>query len=421
MQSQQIQSIPDEGKIDIHKRRSQFLRALEKLRTDELINPDNKQLLLNFIRECTLGKTVKGKGKKKIGPARCLKYIEILTKVSSWLDKSFDRITEKDMEEFVEALESDKFHSRFGRPYADETKADIKKSIKKFWKWKDGNCRIYPEIVEWIDTTVSQKEIPALSREEVEKLIEHSPSSRMKALIMVLFDSGARIEELLNVRLKNEHIHWNDHIGCYMIRLEFSKTKPRTISLPLSAKYLKEWLDSHPMKGNPQAQLFPMSYDNLRMALYRLAKKTLGKRVTPHILRHSSATFYANKLNHYQLCYRYGWTMSSDQVNCYIDRAGILEKETAGIITKSEIDKANIESRQLQEQVTQLREANEQLGQDMSSVMKELRLLKEGKGFMTLLMSLKQQQEKMAEVLKERFGKEFDLVIPRFAKTDYNA
>ena len=133
---------------------------------------------------------------------------------------------------------------------------------------------------------------------------------------MVLFDSGARAEELLNVRLKREHVFWKEDLNCYMIRLEYSKTKPRTISLPLSTSYMTSWLEVHPAKDNPQAQLFPMTYPAMKMVVSRLGRRALGKRVTPHMLRHSSATFYANKLkNPYKLCYRYGWTMASEMVS----------------------------------------------------------------------------------------------------------
>lgn len=126
---------------------------------------------------------------------------------------------------------------------------------------------------------------------------------------MVLFDSGARINELLNVRLKREYIFWKEDIGCYMLRLEFSKTKSRTISIPLSTKYLKNWLDEHPARGNPQAQLFPMTYDSVRMVISRLGKRILEKRVTPHLLRHSSATLSEvltmEKLNSKKDCTRF--------------------------------------------------------------------------------------------------------------------
>ncbi len=388
-------SIPPEGKIEIHQRKAQFCRTLERLKIDASINSENKQLILDFVRDCTLGKTVKGKSKKKIGPARCLKYIDILTLVSNWFGESFNAVTETSMEKIIEALEADQFKSRTRKPFADETKADIKKTIKKFWKWKDGDNSHYPGLVQWIDISVPHKEIPAISRDEVEKLIESTPGPRQKALLMVLFDSGARIEELLNVRIKPEHVYWKEEIGCYMIRLEYSKTKPRTISLPLSTKYLRSWLQNHPYKDNPLSQLFPVTYASLRVFLNRLGKKILQKRVSPHLLRHSSATYYANKLNHYQLCYRYGWTMSSDMVTRYIDRAGIIEQQTAGIVTKSEIEMASSESRQLKEQVIQLREANEQLMVGLNSVKTELQLLKDGKGLMKLLMSIRLQKKEI--------------------------
>lgn len=391
MESKQSTPIHEEGKIDIHHRVEQYRRALEKFEIDKTIIPENKERISNFLRDCTLGKTVKGKSKKKIGPARCLKYLSMLTRISTELKKPFDHVTQTDMEEFVQNLEEGRMLTRSNRPFSDESKADYKKTIKKFWKWKDGNNTHYPEIVEWLDTSVKVKEIPALSREEVDKLIEASPSARQRALIMVLFDSGARIEELLNVRLKSEHVMWKEDVGCYMIRLEFSKTKPRTISLPLSTKYMREWLEVHPAKGNAQAQLFPITYGNLRMILYRLGKRVLNKRVTAHVLRHSSATFFANKLNHYQLCNRYGWTMSSDQVNRYIDRASILEEQTTMLIKSDEITQAQVQNKAISEELSLLKERNETLERQLSVLTGKFKGSESGESFLRLLNDLADQ------------------------------
>lgn len=219
------------GKIDIHHRQVKFEQSLNRLKKNKEINLTNKNIILSFIRDCGLGKTVIGKAKKKIGPARCSKYIRILLQLSEFFKKSFDEITQLDMENFVEKLENNKIRTIKGKPYSEETKADIKKTIKKFWKWKDGKNKVYPELVEWIDTYVTVKDVHALSRGEVEKMIESTSNPRDKALLMVFFDSGARAQELLNVRLMKEHLFWKESTGCYMIRLEYSKTKPRTISL----------------------------------------------------------------------------------------------------------------------------------------------------------------------------------------------
>ena len=406
--------IYSEGKIDIHNRKSVFNTAISSLKSNQEIHPENKELILQFIRDCTLGKTVIGKSKKKISTVTCLKHLSALKLLCREIKKSFNKIKIKDMEEFIQHLENDLILTKQGSAYSDETKVGIKKSIKKFWKWKDGENKRYPKIVDWIDTYVQVKDVPALSRAEIEKMISYASNPRDKALIMVLFDSGARAEELLNVRLKKEHLIWKDDLNCYVMRLEYSKTKPRTISLPLSTEVINEWLAVHPLKGNSQAQLFPMKYGNLRMFIKRIGWRILRKRVTPHMLRHSSATFYANKLGRYQLCYRYGWAMSSDMVDRYLDREGLLEASTPGIIHEEELGRVNKEDLKLKEQLALVNEAYSEVNNRLNEVMEELNDYKNCKHLIVNLARLMGREK----ALKESIGnyEKFDTVLPKLVK-----
>jgi len=375
------------GKIDIHGRAKQYENAIEKLRVDKTLDPENREMILKFLRDCRLGKTLKGRARKKIGPARCLKYLGILKLLSAAFAKPFDLVTMDDMEGFVEGLEADRLLTKKGTPFSEASKSDIRKAIKKFWKWKDGACRHYPDLVEWIETCEPVKEVPALSRREIERIVDATASPRDRALIMLLFDSGARIEELLNVRLKAEHLFWKESAGCYMIRLEFSKTKPRTISIPLSTKVLRSWLEVHPFSSNPDAQLFPMSYPSVRAQIARAAKKALGKRVTAHMLRHSSATYYANMIkNRYKLCYRYGWAMSSDMVDRYLDREGLMEEETAEAVIGDEVSKAKTENVKLKEELVLMKETHEDLLARFEKLESQLSGLESGRGIMSMLL-----------------------------------
>lgn len=412
-------TIHPEGKIDIHHRSEKYEKAFALLEQDGLVIPENRSLISTFLKDCFLGKAVAGRGKKKIGVARCLKYLGMLKQLSEWFGKPFSVVSNADMESFVKRLESGGIRAKNGRQFSEATKGDIKKTIKKFWKWKDGNNRAYPELVEWIDTTVSMKEVSALTRREVEALIDAAANTRDKALIMVLFDSGARAEELLNVRLKKEHVYWKDEIGCFMIRLEFSKTKPRTVSLPLSETYLKRWLEVHPAKGNPDAQLFPMAYAAMKMTVWRLGNKVLGKRVTPHMLRHSSATYYANRLKSpYKMCYRYGWTMASKEVNRYVDREGILETETAETVKADETTKVVRENQRLREELVELRDSQGELQGKFDSLNKEMAELRNGKGIMRLILSALEKegigQGDFAELGKLRL----QALLPEVQSTD---
>ncbi len=378
-------------KKDIHNREKYFITASTNLEADQVIIKENREFILNFIRDCRLGKTLKNRQKKSIGVARCLKYIQILKKISAWLDKPFNKVTQSDMEKLIEALENDQYcidvksnnqQMPKTRKYAHSTKLDYKKTIRKFYKWLFGNNKHYPELVDWIDTYDIVKEVPALTREQVEKLADIS-NIRDKAIIMFLFDSGARIEETLNIRIKD----LTKTEDTYKVRIVVSKTKPRTIHLPICSKYLELWLQNHQDKTDEDF-LFPINYNSLRIMLHRKSKILSNKTVTPHILRHSSATYYANHLSHFQLCYRYGWSMASKMPNRYLDREGIFEQETTKIIQTNDISNLEKQNQLLKEEISHIKEFNQELSLEFDQLKEKLDNITKGKEFVQFLNSI---------------------------------
>jgi integrase len=364
--------------IDIHNRKAAFEKALEKLKHDTTLIPENKKLAIKFIEDARLGKTVKNRAKKKIGYSRCLKYIIEVRKLSGWFGKPFDAVTVRDMEKVIGSLEEDKYKAMGAdgerRNYSDNSKLDFKKAIRKLFRWLHGESKKFYDLTSWIDMHETQQEIPALSREEVERMANEC-DTRDKTIILVLFDSGARIEELMNVRLGD--ITKKEDGGYYMLRIRISKTKPRTISVPICTQVLDNWLGIHPDKGNPSALLFPVEYDAVRMMLRRVGARILKKHVYPHLLRHSSATYYCHKLNQYQLCYRYGWSMASAQPARYIDREGIREEETAELIRTDDVNKLKKAVQETNENYARLREENESLRKLMTRIAPTARIVSE--------------------------------------------
>lgn len=402
-------------KKDIHNRERDFKNAQKRLEKDQTLNDHNRKLIQKFIRDCRLGKTLRNRQKKVIGVARCSKYIQILIRISSWLNKPFDKVVQEDMEKLIEDLENNVYKCDFSwknsqstkpKNLSHATKVIYKITIKKFYKWLFGNNQHYPELVEWIETYDNPVEIHAIRREEVKKLVDAS-KVRDKAIIMFLFDSGARVEEFLNIRIadlsKNEEV--------YKVRIVHSKTKPRTVHLPICSKYLELWLEEY-KPNDDQNFLFPMNYDTLRMMLHRITKKVLNKSVTPHILRHSSATYYSHLLNHYQLCYRYGWTMASKMVNRYLDREGIFEEDTPKIIKKNDISNLENQNQSLKEELSMIKESNSEISLELEKQKSKLNDLFEGKNFTKLIFALSENQRKMSSSFDRVKGKKFDIILP---------
>jgi integrase len=364
-----VRHMEEEKFIESQNRQRIYERAVARLRADSEVSDRNKELVLSFVRDATLGKTIVGRAKKKVGPARLFGYLTHLRHLMEFLRKDLDAVTQADMERFIEALEGGAIRSKGTRmvgrekpristePISARYKVDIKYTVKLFYKWLWGDSRQYPRIVEWIDTFIQPKEIPALTHDEVKRMMDRASSPKHRALIQVLFDGGFRIGELLNVRLSHVWLRAVDPTNasdrCFAIRVPFSKTLRRTVILPMdeSTRWLRLWLEDHPARPavrddgtlsatDLSAQLFPMTENAARMILGRVGRRALGKRVYPHLMRHTSATYWANKLPHFKLCKRFGWSMTSKMPQRYIDREGVDELDVARIYRESTTHKA---------------------------------------------------------------------------------
>jgi integrase len=354
----------EEEYIPLRDHQRDYERAIARLKSDPDVTARSKELVVSFLRDALLGKTVVGRAKKKIGQSRLVGYINQLYPFLRFLKKDLDKITQEDMEAFIEALETDQIRTRTTRfagrensvtntPFSPRGKVDIKISVRRFYRWLWGDCKTYPKIVEWIDTYAKPKEVPALTEREVDRMLDRCRIPVQKALIQVLFDGGFRIGELLNVRLRHVRVRnfdVNDPTKkCFLLRVPYSKTLPRTVVMPMHAttKWLSLWLEDHPAHPivladgtidakDTSIQLFPMKIHAVRAALTRAGQQALGKRVYPHLMRHTSATYWSNKLSYFKICKRFGWTMTSTMPQKYIDREGVDEYEVVQIYNKSE-------------------------------------------------------------------------------------
>jgi integrase len=294
--------------------------------------------LRRFVEQLALGKVNPG---KQICEARQVKYLDLLKIPLQFFRKATDRITVRDVERFEKALSTDQVRSwQKDAPYAPSTKADIRQVLKVYLRWRLGQARAL-QLAGWLDTRERPKTPEFLREEEVERLLRHCRTPQQRYVLTLLFDSGARAEEFINIRLEDLRLpEGKENFVKLTLKEEYSKTKGRTIalywcrSLPAISTYLQERRGQGMAATDP---VFPGNYDALRMFLRRLGRRVLGKPVHPHLFRHSSATYYASKLNRQELCYRYGWRFSSDMPDVYISRAGMENHQLDEKFTQTEL------------------------------------------------------------------------------------
>jgi len=373
--------------IDIHRLDRHMANKYRAITSDPDLSESNRDLILRYLKDSELGKTIKKGQKRKIGAGRNLQAAGYLYKMcKDWFKKDLDKVTEKDMEEFILKFDRGEHLTQYNRPYSSESKSNIKKFIKKFYKWLLGNGRFYPELVDWIDTSKRESQVKAIPRLKngVQDIVDLIPDIKRKALVRVAFDSGFRQGELLNCRIRDLEI---TEEGNYYLTCRYSKTKARTVSLPFSSKILERWLKEHPKKDQPDAQLWQISRPMYYKTVKLYGKKAHKMNITVHMIRHTSATFWAPKLDRTTFCKRFGWSYSSGMPDRYIDFSKINENK---IIDAVKIERYSEVQKELEEQKVQnmnLKESFKRQEQEFKELKKLLLAIAEEKKIDTLLSS----------------------------------
>lgn len=309
-----------EPRRDIHNYERNYKRVKERIK-ESRISLKNQQLIFEFNRTCTL---------ERLSISRKIRIISILIQLArDYLKKDFDKASKEDLKELILELDSKEELSVW-------TKHTYKSILKKFYKWlvygdeyKDRPD--YPEIISWMKANVSEKEKPKvkasdiLTEEETEKLIQVAEHPRDKAFISMLYELGARIGEIGNLRIKD--VSRDKH--SFIVDLQ-GKTGHRTPRIVISDPYLSAWLNVHPLRDDPTAPLWVMIgdrnknqrmvYGSFRALVLRIVKKSrIKKRVYPHLFRHTRAThLLANKqVNESQAKVYFGWMPSSNMLSEY--------------------------------------------------------------------------------------------------------
>lgn len=152
-------------------------------------------------------------------------------------------------------------------------------AIRRWFKWRGKSIELdYP-------TSSYYKEPEYLEIDEVEKVIAACRTPLERALVILLFDTGVRISELLGIDV--DDVDWKRKLIC-VVRKGGGESFVNVSDKGLQA--LKQWLDSR--QFNTQKVFGSIEYYPTWRLLKSIGKRSgLDANVHPHIFRHSRAIF----------------------------------------------------------------------------------------------------------------------------------
>jgi integrase/recombinase XerD len=134
----------------------------------------------------------------------------------------------------------------------------------------------------------NEKKIPSvLTKQEVIQLINSSKTTKSKLILQMLYSSGIRVSELVN--LKKQDLDFNENIG-WVRSGKGKKDRMFILSKKLSIK-LKKYTEKHSDWHYIFSENKPLSTRNIQKIVQKAAFfANINKDVHPHTLRHSFAT-----------------------------------------------------------------------------------------------------------------------------------
>jgi site-specific recombinase XerD len=275
----------------------------------------NKEIIRNYYKKLRI---------ERYAVDTIFTRLAILRFIIEHYSKDFDDITQQDVDDLLFEIEVGK--TVWGKESSPATKAMKRQCLRSFLIFlfdkqilKD---KLYEDIsVKIPKTTVTADDI--YTEVEVNAMIGQAINPRDKAFIALLYDAGGRIGEILPMKLKQVEDRKNE------IEITVTgKTGTRALLLDFSIFYVRQWINSHPDKNNPEAYLWchvndwgregHIEYDTMLKNLKRIGQKAgITKRVYNHAFRHSSVTKDAEYLTEALNKNKHGWTPSSPMLSNY--------------------------------------------------------------------------------------------------------
>jgi len=313
-----------ESGIDLHGWEKSLESAKRDLKRSSISKKD-KELILRFSNFKRISDNV-GAGRRTRYVHNMMLFAE---KLHDLTGKILETATREDIERLVTDFyeNSEEWNRRQKKKLGEGSMRLYLVILKTFYAWLKREKN--PEITSWIRPPRPQskklKPDDIITWEDAVRLSRAAFNHRDKALPLVLWESGVRIGELLSMSIEDVEMLDNGTI----LHIFESKTEKRDVGIKKSVPALGDWLQNHPLRGNPGAPLWVNLGGNHKRASDGLVRRILAneagrarldKNVNPHRFRKSTASIFATNgmFSEAELKRRMGWTPDSKMLGIYV-------------------------------------------------------------------------------------------------------
>lgn len=247
------------------------------------------------------------------------------------IDFYLPEASEKELMQLVRKINQDNISEE---SHSVWTLCEYKKALKAFYRWETGEW--HPDKLSFMRVHPKEAEKPKIDNSElldvrmVEKMINAASNPRDKVFLGMLWDSGARISELLSLQWK-DLVYENDLM---QVRFRNGKNGPRKIFLAESVPLIRQWRSwkQRHCSIEPGMPIFTnyRPYDSSSFLSYRNGRKQIVDirdrvdipdriKTNPHAWRKARATDMASRgMTQPNMNAWFGWTPGSNASAYYI-------------------------------------------------------------------------------------------------------
>ena len=209
-------------------------------------------------------------------PNTIKQYGLILRNFQEFCGKPVDKVSRHEIVRYLN-------HLMFEQKRSKEYVSNIMSIIKSFYSFLGENEYITTNPTKGINAVKIDKKAPIyLTQDEMQALIDTAMSPRDNLIVKMLYATGVRVSELVNIRKQDIDLDRNT------IKVFGKGAKERVVLLP---EVLKSQLEAYCRGFSNDQRLFELNIRTVERDIKTLAARAgINKKITPHKLRHSFAT-----------------------------------------------------------------------------------------------------------------------------------